>query len=209
VIDPRARLIRIQLLIDRVLRHRGLEDADLWTPGERQLHRLVHANLRHRAVGRIGRRERPAPQRIGPARQHQAFQPVLGNRERLLRRGNGLLESCDLRLRFDHIDCREASLFHLPLVALHLGACLTERRALVVEVAAGEHEIPIRLLHERQLIHQDLLELTIGQIGRASRDQNLVPLDIHGTSLQERLRVDRAEGGWKLWVQAEVGVAAQ
>ena len=49
----------------------------------------------------------------------------------------------------------------------HLRLRLTERRPLIVEVPARKDQIPVGLLDERQLIHQHLLELTVGQVGGA------------------------------------------
>ena len=208
-IDAGACLVGIQLLIDRVLRDGCVEHANLRPPRQRQLHRLVDAQLRNGPIGGIGRRERTIPERVGPVRQHQAFQPVLRSRQDLPRRRHGLLEARDLRLRLDHVDRGETAFGHLPFVALHLRLRLTEGGLLIVEIPAREHEIPVGLLDQRQLIHQHLLELMVREVGGAPGDENLVPLDVDDASLKQRLRVGCANRRGKLRIQPEVGVAAE
>ena len=54
-------------------------------------------------------------------------------------------------------------------------AC-AERARQHVEVADGEREVPVRLLDERQLVHDDLRQLRVGQVDGPPRQQNLAPL---------------------------------
>ena len=71
-------------------------------------------------------------------------------------------------------------------------AC-AERVVQHVEVADGERQVPERLLDERQLVHDDLRQLRVGQVDGPPRQLNLAPLVVDGAAAEQRLDVRGGE----------------
>ncbi len=168
---------------------------------QRQLHRLVHGDRRRRTIPQIRRRDRAVPLRRRAVAQHQALEAVLRFRQRLLRGGHGQFEARDLRLRLDHVDRRERARLDLTLVARHLSARLRQRARLHFEVALGEHEVPVGLLDEGELLGDHAAQLRIGEVDVLLRQQNLTPLLIDRPIAEQRLRETEVQERGKLRVQ--------
>jgi hypothetical protein len=78
---------------------------------------------------------------------------------------------------------------------------------LYFQAAHGEHEIPVGLLDERQLIHQDLRQLAVGEVGRPPGELDLPALGVDGPAARQRLNVGGAQRRRELRVQPRELVA--
>ena len=73
-----------------------------------------------------------------------------------------------------------------------------------VEIARGERQIPVRLLDERQLVHDDLAQLRVGQVDGAARQQ-----DVPALSVDAAARAAAAAHRWRRQRRGKLGVEAR